>query len=208
MTRWAITLVCWLGLSAAAARADTPVAWGVAVGEQPLGAWSTPFYGAPDTASAPAAAVRSGQMVEIYGAQAGWVYGGLDDGTRGYMPAALLILFSADLRELSLFDAGGARTLMAAMYNYRGFCFADPGLAQVFDNADCVTADPHFSPNERALLSALAQVAPPAPSAGDGYNALSAMSAGLHDSQMRVLQTWGGRQCESYETPEWDNCYR
>lgn len=187
--------------------AQQAIAWGVAVGEQPLGTWTTPFYSSPNLASASAGQVRSGQMVEIYGAQAGWVYGGLDDGTKGYMPQHLLIVVSATMAELDQLTPSAAQTLLSALYNYRGYCFDDGALAHVFDNSDCTTRLPRFSPNEVALINALAERVPAASTQPD-YGNVSEMSRDMHDSTMRVLQTWGGRQCASYETPEWDNCYR
>ncbi|MAK60450.1 MAG: hypothetical protein CMK09_05690 [Ponticaulis sp.] len=208
MIKKLLSVLVGLVLTCLPAQAQQAIAWGVAVGEQPLGLWSTPFYSSPDLTSEPASNVRSGQMVEIYGTQSGWIYGGLDDGTKGYMPQQMLIVFSANLQELAQFDANAAQTLTSAMFNYRGYCFPEPNLAQVFDNSDCTTSEPSFSPNEITLINALATISPQLSIDYGTYNSLSQMSSDMHNSTMYVLETWGGRQCASYETPEIDNCYR
>lgn len=197
----AVIALSW-GARPAAAQNDA-IAWGVAIGEQPLAQWSTPLLSSPDPAAEPAAAIASGELVDILGARQGWVYARTEAGLLGYMPMDQLIVFTPGLPELAGLDASQASLIRGAIYNRRGHCFADPGLAEVFDNSDCTGAGAVLSGNEQALIAGLDLIIG-APGAGMA----SEMSRSQHETTMEILKSMGARQCLSYEDPAYDNCYR
>ncbi len=189
----------------AAAEGDA-IAWGVAIGEPPLAQWSTPLLASPDLSAPEAAPIASGELVEILGAMQGWVYARTETGTLGYMPQAQLIVFTPGLPELATLDASQARLIRGAIANRRGYCFAEPDLAALFDNGDCTAGPVALSANEQALAGGLDVVI--ASQAASDTAAASALSKSQHDTTMEILKSMGGRQCLSYEDPAYDTCYR
>ena len=207
MKHTVLALISLFGL-AFSADAQTPRAWAIAIGDAPIGTWQTPVYSSPNVESDAAGQLRSGQLIDLFGTQGGWVFAGLGDGTKGFIPKHLLLTFSADMRELSQFDPMAVQTLMASVFNFRGYCFPDDAMADRFDNSDCDTRRPKLSPNEIALINGLSRAAPQFAADYAGFDPLAAQIGGEPQLQPRELTDWGTRPCDEDETPAEDHCFR